>query len=77
MIAIVEANGSIYNNYAHVLNKAKQKAQQIGAHAIIPMPQENEQVQTTTHMIGQTPVIIPGGNKITIKVIALRYIEVE
>lgn len=75
IIAIVEANGSIDNNYTQVLNKAKEKAQQIGAHAIIPMQQENDHVPRTTAMIGQTPVVVPGGKKITVKVVALRYIN--
>ena len=75
VIAIVEGNGSIYNTYPEVLKKAKEKAQQIGAHAIIPLPQENHYVPYTSHMIGQTPITMPGGNKITVKTIAIRYLD--
>ena len=74
IIAIVEGNGSIFNNYSQVLQKIQEKAQKIGAHAIIPLAPESVYVPSTnvTNFDG-SPLTIPGGTKMTIKAVAIRY----
>ena len=74
IIAIVEGNGSIFNNYSQVLKKTQERAQKIGAHAIIPLRPETEYVPSAsvTNFDG-SPLTIPGGTKITVKAVAIRY----
>ena len=74
IIAIVEGNGSIFNNYSQVLQKIQKKAQKIGADAIIPLAPETVYVHSAnvTNFDG-SPLTIPGGTKMTIKAVAIRY----
>lgn len=74
IIAIVEGNGSVFNNYSQVLKKIQEKAKKIGAHAIIPITTESQYVPTKyiTNVDGSL-LALPDGNKITIKTAAIRY----
>ena len=80
VIAIIEGNGSQYNNESEVLKAIRKKAGKIGAHAIIPLSTDKEYVPTTTHanpVAGSPPITIAGGNKITTKAAAIRFINQE
>lgn len=73
MIGIIEGNGTQFNNYSAVLKKVQEKAQKIGAHAVVPLTTDNQYVaDAVVRNIDGSPLTIPGGNKITIKVAALR-----
>lgn len=77
VIAIIEGNGSQYNNQSDILKSIRKEAMKIGAHAILPISTEKEYVPTTTHanpVAGSPPITLAGGNKIIMKVAAIRYI---
>ena len=78
VIAVIEGNGSQYNNESQVLKSIRKKARKIGAHAIIPIVTQKEYVPTTTHanpVAGSPPITIQGGNKIITKVAAIRFLD--
>jgi|AntRauTorckE6833_2_1112554.scaffolds.fasta_scaffold79653_1 hypothetical protein len=78
VIAIIEGNGTQYNNESQVLKSVRKQAMKIGAHAIFPMSTEKTYVPPTTHanpVQGSPPITIAGGNKITTKVAAIRFID--
>lgn len=75
-IAIIEGNGSLYNNQASVIKAIQKKARKIGAHAILLMSSESDFVPTTymTNIDGSM-LTIPAGNKQTVKAMAIRYVD--
>ena len=78
VIAIIEGNGTQYNNETQVIKAIRKEARKIGAHAIIPLSTDKEYVPTTTHanpVQGSPPITIAGGNKITTKTAAIIFIE--
>lgn len=73
-IAIIEGNGSIFNNYTQVLKAIQKKAAKIGADAIIPATQQSiYKPPSIVKNFDGTPLTIPGGNEITIKAVAIRF----
>ncbi|MYC15695.1 MAG: hypothetical protein F4Y39_18375 [Gemmatimonadetes bacterium] len=74
IIAIIEGNGTVFNNQSQVLKEMQVKAQKIGAHAIIPLTTDSQYVPDKyIQNIDGSPLLIPGGNKITMKAVAIRY----
>ncbi len=74
IIAIVEGNGSIFNNQSQVLKKIRKKAQKIGAHAIILLSTDSEYVApTTVTNFDGSSLTVPGGKKLTMKAVAIRF----
>ena len=78
IIAIVEANGSQYNNQSEVVRAAQKEAGKIGAHAIIPMTTERREVASEVipnPVAGSQPIYIAGGTQMTMKFAAIRFIK--
>lgn len=78
VIAIIEGNGSQYNNQSDVLKSIRKEAMKVGAHAILPISTEKEYVPTTMHanpVAGSPPITLAGGNKIIMKVAAIRFVD--
>ena len=73
-IAIIEGSGGIFTTYIQVLKSTQKKAAKIGADAIIPITNENTyQPPSVVKNFDGSPLTIPGGNKITVKCIAIRF----
>lgn len=78
VIAIIEGNGSQYQNDSQVIKAIRKKAKKIGAHAIIPISNEKEYVAPATianPVQGSAPIYIAGGNKIISKYVAIRFLD--
>lgn len=78
IIAIIEGHGSQYNTDSQVLKSIRKSAKKIGAHAIIPLATDKEYVPPTTHanpVAGSPPITIAGGNKITTRAAAIRFVD--
>lgn len=78
VIAIIDGHGSQYNTDSQVLKAIRKSARKIGAHAIIPLATDKEYVAPTTHanpVAGSPPITIAGGNKITTRAAAIRFVD--
>ena len=74
IIAIIEGNGTVFNNQSQILKEMQVKAQKIGAHAIIPLTADTQYIPDKyIQNIDGSPLLLPGGNKITMKAVAIRY----
>lgn len=76
VIAIIEGNGSQFNNQTQVIKAIQKKARKIGAHAIYLISSENQYVPTTyTRNLDGSLLTIPGGNKQIVKALAIRFTD--
>ena len=78
VIAIIEGHGSQYNTDSQVLKSIRKSARKIGAHAIIPLATDKSYVPPTTHanpVAGSPPITIAGGDKITTRAAAIRFVN--
>lgn len=74
VIAILEGNGSQFNNQSQVIKAIQKKARKIGAHAIYLISSGNQYVPPTyTRNFDGSLLTIPGGNKQMVKAIAIRF----
>jgi len=77
IIAIIEGNGSQYNNEAQVLKAVRKSARKIGAHAIFLITTDKTYVPASTHAnpFAGPPITIMAGDKIVMKIAAIRFID--
>ena len=76
VIAIVEANGGLNVSEVQIMEKARKKAQEVGANAlyIADNQQRYQPPQQVTNFDG-SPLTIPGGYTTKVKIIAIRYTD--
>ena len=80
IIAIIEAEGSQYNNQSQVVRAARGKAEKIGAHAIMPVANESRNVapqMLPNPVAGGPPIYMAGGTQMTLKFAAIRFTDGE
>ena len=76
IIAIINAAGSIYNTEAQVMESAREKAKEIGANALfIANNQQRYQAPQQVTNFDGSPLTIPGGYTMQIKILAIRYTD--
>ena len=78
IIAVIEAKGSQYNNESQTVRAAQTRAAKIGAHAIFLISNQNEHVSPQVipnPVLGSPPIYIMGGNKMTLKFAAIRFLR--
>ncbi|MBC8551112.1 MAG: hypothetical protein H8D23_15820 [Candidatus Brocadiales bacterium] len=76
VIAIIEATGSIYNTEVQVMESAREKAKEIGANALyIANNQQRYQAPQQVTNFDGSPLTIPGGYTMQIKILAIRYTD--
>jgi len=72
-IAIIEADGSRYNNRTDLLKALRNQAQEIGAHAVYVISSEEQYIPTVyTQNVDGSLLTIPGGYESSMLGIALR-----
>lgn len=80
VIGIVKGVGSQYNNESQVIESMREKAQSVGADALVLVSTEKEHVLPSIHanpVSGSPPIHIAGGNKIIITGYAIRFINTK
>ena len=76
IIAIIEGDGTQYNNQSQIVRAMQKKAAKIGADAIFFTSTEGQYVPTTTHanpVPGGQPITIAGGTKYKMKALAIKF----
>jgi len=76
IIAIIEAEGVYGISTTQMMEKAREKAREIGANALFVTDNKEKYYtpQQVTNFDG-TPLTIPGGNITQIKILAIRYTD--
>ncbi|MBT4207667.1 hypothetical protein HOE22_04915 [Candidatus Woesearchaeota archaeon] len=76
VIAIIEANGGLNVTVTQIMEKARKKAQEIGANALfIADNQQRYQSPQQVRNFDGSPLTIPGGYITQVKILAIRYTD--